>query len=224
MRSTSRLLPVIALALGWTGIGALAAHAGDRDALEVFPSPAKPGTTITVNTTACGKDDHGKKDDRGNDDREKDDREKDDREKDDRGNDDQAKDDREKSDREKDDKAKNDRGKGDRGTGDARSLDAGVFPLRAATHKEVSVGQFTVPDHTDPGTYEIKVRCKNGNKASGDLEVREHSRPSGHVSTGVGGSVGPDTTQIAAGVAVLAASAAGGTLLLRRRASGAQDS
>ncbi|MEV8210912.1 hypothetical protein AB0P40_38540, partial [Streptomyces sp. NPDC079189] len=34
--------------------------------------------------------------------------------------------------------------------------------------------------------------------------------PSGHVKTGVGGSVRPDTTQIAAGVGVLAASAVGG--------------
>ena len=45
---------------------------------------------------------------------------------------------------------------------------------------------------------------------------------SGHVISGVGGSVGPDTTQIAAGAAVLTAAAVGGTLLLRRRASGAQ--
>ncbi|WP_411089068.1 hypothetical protein [Streptomyces sp. 061-3] len=46
--------------------------------------------------------------------------------------------------------------------------------------------------------------------------------PSGHVKTGVGGSVRPDTTQIAAGVGVLAASAVGGAWLLRRRASGTQ--
>ncbi|MEV5276486.1 hypothetical protein [Streptomyces sp. NPDC051993] len=46
--------------------------------------------------------------------------------------------------------------------------------------------------------------------------------PRGHVKTGVGGSIGPDTTEIAAGVAVLAAAAVGGTWLLRRRASGAQ--
>ncbi|MFJ8308030.1 MULTISPECIES: hypothetical protein [unclassified Streptomyces] len=46
--------------------------------------------------------------------------------------------------------------------------------------------------------------------------------PRGHVRTGVGGSIGPDTTEIAAGVAVLAVAAVGGTWLLRRRASGAQ--
>ncbi|MEV7234895.1 hypothetical protein AB0N06_13235 [Streptomyces sp. NPDC051020] len=46
--------------------------------------------------------------------------------------------------------------------------------------------------------------------------------PTGHVKTGVGGSVRPDTSQIAAGAGVLAASAVGGAWLLRRRASGTQ--
>ncbi|GAA2452308.1 hypothetical protein ACFPFX_13645 [Streptomyces mauvecolor] len=46
--------------------------------------------------------------------------------------------------------------------------------------------------------------------------------PRGHVKTGAGGSIGPDTTKIAAGAAVLAAAAVGSTWLLRRRASGAQ--
>jgi hypothetical protein len=217
MRSTSRLLPVIALALGSTCLGLPAAYAGDRDALEVVPSPAKPGTTVTVSTAACDEEGHGK-DEREKDEHGKGEREKDEREKD-SGEDEDKRDDSNKDEREKDG-----HGKDSLGTGDARSLDAGEFRLSAATHKEVAVGRFTVPDDTDPGTYEIKVRCKNGNKAHGDLEVREHRGPVGHVSTGVGGSVGPDTTQIAAGVAVLAAAAVGGTLLLRRRASGAQDS
>lgn len=65
------------------------------------------------------------------------------------------------------------------------------------------------------------VRRENGKEAGGDLEVG-HREPSGHARTGVGGSAGPDTTQIAAGAAVLTAAAVGGTLLLRRRASGAQ--
>ncbi|MFF2408922.1 hypothetical protein [Streptomyces sp. NPDC058092] len=47
--------------------------------------------------------------------------------------------------------------------------------------------------------------------------------PSGHVKTGVGGSVRSDTSQIAAGAGVLAAAAVGGTWLLRRRASGTQE-
>jgi hypothetical protein len=122
------------------------------------------------------------------------------------------------------------------GVGDARSVGAGEFRLSPATHKEPGahkesgthkeavVGQFTIPHSARPGTYGISVACDNGKTASGDLVVQRHDGPSGHVRTGVGGSVGPDTTQIAAGVAILAAAAVGGTLLLRRRASGAQDS
>ncbi|MDQ0796485.1 hypothetical protein [Streptomyces sp. B1I3] len=45
-------------------------------------------------------------------------------------------------------------------------------------------------------------------------------RPSGHVRTGVGGSVGPDTTRIAAGAGVLGAATLAGVLLVRRRAHG----
>ncbi|MFD4226785.1 hypothetical protein [Streptomyces sp. NPDC058545] len=61
-----------------------------------------------------------------------------------------------------------------------------------------------------------------GNGDGGDDSYDSPSGPSGHVKTGVGGSVRPDTTQIAAGVGVLAASAVGGAWLLRRRASGTQ--
>ncbi|MDQ0842667.1 hypothetical protein [Streptomyces sp. V1I6] len=165
MRTTARLLTGIAMALATTGLATHGAYASDFGELEVYPSPATPGTKITVNTTACGKNGHG--------------------------------------------------------VGDARSLGAGEFKLRPGTHKEVAVGRFTVPEDTRPGTYGIEVRCKNGKEATGDLEVR-HREPSGHVRTGVGGSVGPDTTQIAAGAAILTAAAVGGTLLLRRRASGAQ--
>ncbi|MEU1126100.1 hypothetical protein ABZ371_21690 [Streptomyces sp. NPDC005899] len=49
-------------------------------------------------------------------------------------------------------------------------------------------------------------------------------RPSGHVGTGVGGSVGPDPGRVAAGAGVLGAAALAGAWLLRRRAHGAQDS
>lgn len=115
-------------------------------------------------------------------------------------------------------------GKGGHGKGDAGSLGAGEFPLRPGDYKDIVVGQFRVPENTRAGTYGIFVRCENGREARGDLTVEHHrdQQPSGHVKTGVGGSVGPDTTQIAAGAAVLAAVAVGGTWLLRRRASGAQ--
>ncbi|ROQ69066.1 MYXO-CTERM domain-containing protein [Streptomyces sp. 840.1] len=58
---------------------------------------------------------------------------------------------------------------------------------------------------------------------SGHRSSAEPTAPTGHVKTGIGGSVGPDTTQIAAGAGVLAATAVGGAWLLRRRASGTQD-
>ena len=169
MRTTARLLTGTALAVAAIGaFAAPAAYAENSDhhgTLEVFPSPASPGTTVTVNTLACGKHGHG--------------------------------------------------------VGDAQSLGAGDFQLKPSTHKEVVVGQFTVPEHAKPGSYGIGVACDNGKTARGELVVK-HKSPSGHVQTGVGGSVGPDTAQITAGVAVLAAAAVGGTWLLRRRASGAQ--
>ncbi|MER6910977.1 hypothetical protein ABT354_04790 [Streptomyces sp. NPDC000594] len=61
----------------------------------------------------------------------------------------------------------------------------------------------------------------HNNQGHSQSQGQQYEQPSGHVRTGVGGSVGPDTGQVAAGVAVLVTAAAGGTLLLRRRASGA---
>ncbi len=169
MRTTARLLTSAALAAATIGIGAPAASAwGVESSLEVYPAIAAPGATVTVSTTACGRNGHG--------------------------------------------------------VGDATSLGAGAFPLYPRSFKDSVVGEFTIPGHTRQGTYAIAVDCRNGRTARGDVTVLgQHHGPRGHVRTGVGGSVGPDTTQIAAGVAVLAAAAVGGTLLLRRRASGAQD-
>ncbi|MFD8205369.1 hypothetical protein ACFV2S_02995 [Streptomyces sp. NPDC059695] len=113
-------------------------------------------------------------------------------------------------------------GKHGHGVGDANSLGAGEFQLNPSTHKEVVVGQFRVPEHAKGGSYWISVACDNGKTARGDLTVK-HRGPSGHVQTGVGGSVGPDTAQVTAGAAVLAASAVGGVWLMRRRASGARS-
>ncbi|MEV8388727.1 MULTISPECIES: hypothetical protein [unclassified Streptomyces] len=110
------------------------------------------------------------------------------------------------------------------GRGFAESVGAGQFRLeRRATPKEAVAGEFRVARNARTGTHSIRVRCDNGREARGELFV-EHGGPTGHVRTGVGGSVAPDTTQIAAGVAMLAAAAVGGTWLLRRRASGTQAS
>ncbi|WP_181160649.1 hypothetical protein, partial [Streptomyces solincola] len=60
MRTTARLLTGTALAV--VSLGAFAgpaAYAGDRGSLEVYPSPASAGDTVTVNTTACGKNGRG---------------------------------------------------------------------------------------------------------------------------------------------------------------------
>ncbi|AZK93976.1 MULTISPECIES: hypothetical protein [Streptomyces] len=182
MRTTARLLTSAALAVATTGLGfgAVGAYAaGDHGSLEVFPSTAEPGSTVTVNTTACGRDGHG--------------------------------------------------------TGDARALGVDEFHLSPGSHKDSVVGEFRVPSGIEAGSYRVEVRCKNGKRSSGDVVIRHRGnsedqggshreQPSGHVRTGLGGSVGPDTTQIAAGAAVLAAAAVGGTLLLRRRARGAQGS
>ncbi|GLF93817.1 hypothetical protein [Streptomyces yaizuensis] len=101
-------------------------------------------------------------------------------------------------------------------------------------HTAVAPGQFRdVPDpysnknETDSGTRHSEGEGEgSGREGQGESQgqgQQHYQQPSGHVRTGVGGSVGPDTGQVAAGVAVLAAAAAGGTLLLRRRASGPQS-
>ncbi|MFD3913967.1 hypothetical protein [Streptomyces sp. NPDC058603] len=114
-------------------------------------------------------------------------------------------------------------GREGRGRGFAESVGAGEFRLNRVSGKEIVTGGFRVAHHARTGTHTIRVRCDNGREAHGALFV-EHGGPRGHVRTGVGGSVTPDTTQIAAGVAILAVTAAGGTWLLRRRASGTQAS
>lgn len=188
MRTAARLLTGTALAaatlglsLGPTVASTTPAFAGDFGALEISPSSAAPGETVTVNTTACG---------------------------------------------------------GEGGVGDASEVGAGEFDMEPAAHKEVAVGKFTVPPGAKPRAYLIAVECDNGKQAEGRLQVKAGGDghvtgpvgqvtgpgPRGHVKSGVGGSIGPDSTQIAAGAAVLAAAAVGGSRLLRRRASGAQRS
>ncbi|MFI6434526.1 hypothetical protein [Streptomyces sp. NPDC050759] len=117
---------------------------------------------------------------------------------------------------------------GDGGTaqGDASAVGADSFTLAPSTHEGDAIGQFRVPPSAQPGTYEIAATCADGGRrVTGDLVVtltsqRQSVHPRGSVKTGVGGALGPDPVQTAAGVAALAVAAAGGTWLLHRRARG----
>ncbi|MFF0089361.1 hypothetical protein ACFYSF_05290 [Streptomyces canus] len=117
---------------------------------------------------------------------------------------------------------------GDGGTaqGDASAVGADSFTLAPSTHEGDAIGQFRVPPSAQPGTYEIAATCaEGGRRVTGDLVVTltsqgEAVHPRGSVKTGVGGALGPDPVQTAAGVAALAVAAAGGTWLLHRRARG----
>ncbi|MGK5639303.1 hypothetical protein ACSNOK_13490 [Streptomyces sp. URMC 126] len=119
------------------------------------------------------------------------------------------------------------------GSGDASAVGGpSAFELKPGTHKELVVGQFTVPEAAKAGTYGIGVKCKNGKEATGDLVVTTGSPtsgptkpgkpatpPKGGMQTGAGGtSEGSGTAEIIAGAAVLGAAAVGGTWFLRRRA------
>ncbi|GAA4999347.1 hypothetical protein [Streptomyces siamensis] len=109
--------------------------------------------------------------------------------------------------------------------GDASAVGAGTFPLAPSAHENDAIGQFRVPPSAQPGTYEIVAQCAGGKQVTGDLMVtltsaREQVQPRGLVKTGVGGALGTDPVQTAAGVAALAVAAAGGTWLLHRRARG----
>ncbi|MFF3938108.1 hypothetical protein [Streptomyces phaeofaciens] len=110
--------------------------------------------------------------------------------------------------------------------GDAGAVGAGRFTLAPGTRRGEASGEFRVPPSAQPGTYEIVANCAaGGRQLTGDLVVtlasaRQPVAPRGSVKTGVGGALGPDPVQTAAGVAALAVAAAGGTWLLHRRARG----
>ncbi|MEU1704300.1 hypothetical protein ABZ478_02705 [Streptomyces sp. NPDC005706] len=114
---------------------------------------------------------------------------------------------------------------------DAGAVGAGTFMLAPGTNEGEAVGGFQVPPGAQPGTYEIVAKCAEGDgQVTGDLVVAlstarmgaayEQVRPRGSVKTGVGGALGTDPVQTAAGVTALAVAAAGGTWLLHRRARG----
>ena len=117
-------------------------------------------------------------------------------------------------------------GDGGSATGDAGAVGAGSIGLAPDAHGLEATGRFRVPPSAQPGTYEITATCSgSGRRITGDLvvtltPVREQVHPRGSVKTGVGGALGPDPVQTAAGVAALAVAAAGGTWLLHRRARG----
>ncbi|WP_055489902.1 hypothetical protein [Streptomyces sp. TP-A0356] len=113
--------------------------------------------------------------------------------------------------------------------GDATAVGGGTFTLAPSTHEQDVIGRFRVPPSAQPGTYEIVAKCAGGKHATvaGDLVValtataaKDPAQPRGSVKTGVGGALGPDPVNTAAGVAALAVAAAGGTWLLHRRARG----
>ncbi|MEU0444859.1 hypothetical protein [Streptomyces tendae] len=117
-------------------------------------------------------------------------------------------------------------GAGGSAAGDASAVGAGTFPLAPGTGEGGATGHFEVPPSAQPGTYEIVATCGDDERrVTGDLVVTltsaaEQVYPRGSVKTGVGGALGPDPVQTAAGVAALAVAAAGGTWLLHRRARG----
>ncbi|MFF7789108.1 hypothetical protein [Streptomyces sp. NPDC007991] len=117
-------------------------------------------------------------------------------------------------------------GDGGTATGDAGAVGAGSLSLAPGPHEQDATGRFRVPPSAQQGTYEITATCAgSGRRVTGDLVVtpasgRPEVRPRGSVKTGVGGALGPDPVQTAAGVTALAVAAAGGTWLLHRRARG----
>ncbi|MBR8641544.1 hypothetical protein KEF29_25040 [Streptomyces tuirus] len=115
-------------------------------------------------------------------------------------------------------------GEGGTATGDAGAVGAGSLSLAPGPDEKGATGSFRVPPSAVPGTYEIAATCTgSGRRVTGDLVVTltsERVHPRGSVKTGVGGALGPDPVQTAAGVTALAVAAAGGTWLLHRRARG----
>ncbi|MEU7716693.1 hypothetical protein [Streptomyces tibetensis] len=117
-------------------------------------------------------------------------------------------------------------GDGGSATGDAGAVGAGSLSLVPDAHGQDATGRFRVPPSAQPGTYEITATCGgSGRRIAGDVvvtltPVRGQVHPRGSVKTGVGGALGRDPVQTAAGVAALAVAAAGGTWLLHRRARG----
>ncbi|GAA3137641.1 hypothetical protein ACFQ0X_29725 [Streptomyces rectiviolaceus] len=200
----ARLLTTAALAVASAGLlvpPAAAAAPAAGGGLEIHPATVMPGSSVTVNTTACGSGGT----------------------------------------------ASGDASAVGAGTftlapgtheGPAENTESTENSENEGTaestgNAEKATGRFEVPPSAQPGTYEIVAKCSgsgaDGKEVAGDLIVtitstatarEQQVAPKGHVKTGVGGALGPDPVQTAAGVAALAVAAAGGTWLLHRRARG----
>lgn len=212
------LLTGTALAAAAIGLGAGPAYAENdtpQQKLEVHPATAGPGETITVNTTACGTDSGGRGD----------------------ANAVGAGDFELRPATHKEVVAGQFKLPPDAPEG---THDIAV----ACDNGNTAQGTLTVapgppepaqddPAHHDPAGHDPARHDPDGHDpARHDPDGHDPARhepghrpthPTGHVRTGVGGAAGSDTTQIATGAAVLAATAAGGTWLLRRRASGTRE-
>ncbi|MFF7339130.1 hypothetical protein ACFZAT_17480 [Streptomyces sp. NPDC008163] len=106
---------------------------------------------------------------------------------------------------------------------DAEAAGSGLVPDAPAEAGRSTPTERPAPTGRPTGSSDWDETGSGRETPSGHRTSAAPTAPSGHVKTGVGGSVGPDTTQIAAGAGVLAAAAVGGAWLLRRRASGTRD-
>ncbi|MFH8569853.1 hypothetical protein [Streptomyces sp. NPDC017993] len=196
MRST-RLLTGAGLSLAALGLSATAAYAGDFGVIEVSPNPARPGSTISLAVTGCGNSRSATVD-----------------------------------------TSTLGTGTIKLAQGAARGSLVGELTIRHGTWpgnygisgacaggKEITgtvhVGRGSVA--TSPP--EDKVKTGAGATVPGTVHVGRGSAPTGapkgKVETGVGSTSGKsNTTEIAAGAAVLLAAVAGGAWASRRRRSG----
>ncbi|GJF34365.1 hypothetical protein KNE206_70650 [Kitasatospora sp. NE20-6] len=126
--------------------------------------------------------------------------------------------------------------------GKGNSEAGGDFHLTESDGKGRLSGEFTVPEDTAPGTYQVIAKCPPRIQTSGTVEVRvearteggsegrgegreegrgegreESGRPHGAVDAGAGGTAGGGTGQVALGAALLAAAGVGGAVRLRNR-------
>ncbi|MEU9618059.1 MULTISPECIES: hypothetical protein [unclassified Streptomyces] len=119
-----------------------------------------------------------------------------------------------------------DQGSNERGSGNRNPSEDGGSGRRDSSSSgrdNSSSGRDSSAGRDNSSSGRDKSSSGHDSSSSGRDDSSVPTGPSGHVKTGVGGSVRSDTSQIAAGAGVLAAAAVGGAWLLRRRASGTQE-